>query len=145
MNKLTKKLNPEDFYYVEKENGDICIKQANLYASLKAENPALYVDFDDNDIKEVISSVPSYEEFQNLKNYEKIIQTFNNESVDYSNSVKIINKLINEKNELTQKIHILTESQMNLENEIGKFSDKIIELKKLLNKYENLLKNCEEK
>lgn len=58
------KLEPEKLYYVKKQNGEICIRKTYLYSSIKTERYVLFVDFDDEDIIEVISPVPSYEELQ---------------------------------------------------------------------------------
>lgn len=61
------KLEPEKLYYVKKQNGEICIRKTYLYSSIKTERYVLFVDFDDQDIIEVISPVPSYDELQALK------------------------------------------------------------------------------
>lgn len=58
------KLEPEKLYYVKKQNGEICIRKTYLYSSIKTERYVLFVDFDNEDIIEVISPVPSYEELQ---------------------------------------------------------------------------------
>lgn len=65
MNDLT----ADKLYYVKKKNGDVCIRQARLFSTLKTEKAMPFVDFDDDDILEVLEPVPSYIEFQELNNF----------------------------------------------------------------------------
>ena len=67
MTDLTEKLNAGRLYYVKKKNGKIVIRQAHLYSCLITEKDTPYVDFDDNDIEEVLAPVPSYNEVQSLE------------------------------------------------------------------------------
>ena len=67
MTDLTKKLKAGELYYVKKKNGKIVIRQAHLYSCLRTENSMPFVDFEDNDIEKVIAPVPSYDEWQQLK------------------------------------------------------------------------------
>lgn len=67
MDELRKKLNAGSLYYVKKKNGKIVIRQAHFYSCLKTEKAMPFVDFEDNDIDEVIAPVPTYEELQELK------------------------------------------------------------------------------
>lgn len=117
---MNDKLDAERLYYVKKKNGDVCIRQSH------------FVDFDDNDIEEVLATVPSYQELQDLKKYEKTINSYNGMPIDYTIACETVNKLLDEKDVLKKKIHILTESQMKLENTIGEVGEENARLKKLL-------------
>lgn len=64
---LTEKLKAGELYYVKKKNGKIVIRQSHLYSCLRTENSMPFVDFEDNDIDKVLASVPSYKEYQRLK------------------------------------------------------------------------------
>lgn len=69
MNDLT----ADKLYYVKKKNGDVCMRQAHLFSTLKTENAMLFVDFDDDDILAVLAPVPTYDQFPRLvKKVEKL-------------------------------------------------------------------------
>lgn len=59
MNDLT----ADKLYYVKKKNGDVCIRQAHLFSTLKTEKAMSFVDFDDDDILAVLAPVPTYGQF----------------------------------------------------------------------------------
>lgn len=59
MNDLT----ADKLYYVKKKNGDVCIRQAHLFSTLKTEKAMSFVDFDDDDILAVLAPVPAYDQF----------------------------------------------------------------------------------
>lgn len=119
----------------------------------------------------VLTPVPTYEELQTLKEYEKTIQSFNGMQIDYTIACETVNKLLDEKGklkeenarlkdklkkecgyreatsnlfsqlssdytELEQKNHILTESQMKLENTIGKLGKENESLKEKIEERE---------
>lgn len=60
---MTDKLDAERLYYVKKKNGDVCIRQSHLFSTLKTEKAVPFVDFDDNDIEEVLAPVPEYDQW----------------------------------------------------------------------------------
>lgn len=62
MNDLT----ANKLYYVKKKNGDVCIRQAHLFSTLKTEKALSFVDFDDDDILAVLAPVPAYDQFVEL-------------------------------------------------------------------------------
>lgn len=64
---MTDKLDAERLYYVKKKNGDVCTRQSHLFSTLKTEKAVPFVDFDDNDIEEVLAPVPNYQEARELK------------------------------------------------------------------------------
>lgn len=64
---MTDKLDAERLYYVKKKNGDVCIRQSHLFSTLKTEKAVPFVDFDDDDIEEVLAPVPTWVEYKKLK------------------------------------------------------------------------------
>ena len=54
-------------------------------------------------IEEVLDEVPNYDEFQNLKEYEKVITSYNMKPIDYDLSCRVVTRLINEKKEVRQE------------------------------------------
>lgn len=59
-------LTADKLYYVKKKNGDVCIRQAHLFSTLKTEKAMSFVDFDDDDILAVLAPVPTYDQFSQL-------------------------------------------------------------------------------
>lgn len=64
---MNDKLDAERLYYVKKKNGDICTRQSHLYSTLKTEKAVPFVDFDDDDIEEILAPVPTWKEYKKLK------------------------------------------------------------------------------
>ena len=58
------KLEAGRLYYVKKLNGDIVIREACFYSTLRTEKAIPFADFEDRDIIEVIAPIPTYEQIQ---------------------------------------------------------------------------------
>lgn len=61
------KLEAGRLYYVKKLNGDIVIREACIYSTLRTEKAIPFVDFEDRDIIEVIAPIPAYEQIQDTQ------------------------------------------------------------------------------
>jgi hypothetical protein len=61
------KLEVGRLYYVKKLNGDIVIREACIYSTLRTEKAIPFVDFEDRDIIEVIAPIPAYEQIQDTQ------------------------------------------------------------------------------
>lgn len=69
-------------------------------------------------IKEVVAPVPSYEEWRQLKEYERIVKSYYGKPIDYDIACETVNKLLDEKNFLKE--------------EISAYKRRVAELKELL-------------
>lgn len=117
----------EGYYYIKYEDNYIGIAFACEWIG-RYEYPCVGFEFEE-DIEEILAPVPSYEELQRLesdslakKEGEEIVAELN-----YKNK-----ELLKRNKEQRKKIHILTESQMKLENTIGELGKQNARLKELL-------------
>lgn len=64
-----------------------------------------YYFFLPKDVAEItiLASVPSYEEFQNLKEYEQIVTSYNMKPIDYDIACETVNKLLDERKSLKEQ------------------------------------------
>ena len=62
------------------------------------------------DIKEVLAPVPSYEEWQELQEYKRIVTSYNMKPIDYDIACETVNKLLDEKEKLRNELGLLKES-----------------------------------
>lgn len=118
------------WYYILNQINVIRIEQANVWIG-RHEKPFVGFD-DDSGIKEVIAPVPSYNEVQRLKDYEKTIQSYNGMPIDYTMACETVNKLLDEKDELKQQIRLKTLSYAMLEKHSGELGAENAKLKGLL-------------
>lgn len=121
-NDLADGLSAGRFYYVRKKKGKIVIRQAHLFSTLKTEKAIPFVDFDDNDIEEVLAPVPSYDELQDMKEY-----------LDYS---------INNRNQLTIQISRWIDKINEEKEENARLKELLKECKDIIEWYKA---NCEYK
>jgi hypothetical protein len=54
-------------------------------------------------VVEVLAPVPSYDEWQQLKEYEQVVTSYNFKPIDYDIACEIVNKLLDEKKRLRQE------------------------------------------
>lgn len=62
-----------------------------------------YVHNGVDDWQEIIAKVPSYEEWQQLKEYEQVVTSYNFKPIDYDLSCRVVTRLLDEKKGLRQK------------------------------------------
>lgn len=53
--------------------------------------------YSDEDIEQVLTPLPSYEEYQQLKEYERIVASYYMKPIDYETACETVNKLLDEK------------------------------------------------
>lgn len=61
-------------------------------------------------VKEVLAPVPSYEEWQELQEYKRIVTSYNMKPIDYDIACETVNKLLDEKEKLRNELGLLKES-----------------------------------
>lgn len=110
----------EEGYYYVKVNKTLSCIEIDYYHIL---GETKYWNGNDNeDIIEIIDKVPSYKEYQEIRNGNDM----------FISKIKDAWFFNIDKNDFLQKIHILTESQMNLENTVGELGDENAKLKHLV-------------
>lgn len=57
----------------------------------------------DKYVDKVFAEVPSYEQWQQLKEYEQVVTSYNFKPIDYEIACETVNKLLDEKKELRQE------------------------------------------
>lgn len=92
----------EDFYYFKMPDGAIEI--ANEYRLIR------YNLTKDADEIEVLAPVPSYEEWRDLQEYKRIVNSYNMKPIDYDIACETVNKLLDEKEKLRNELGLLKES-----------------------------------
>lgn len=91
----------EGWYYILNKNNTVRIEEANVWIG-RYDKPFVGFD-DDSGIKEVLAPIPSYEELQELKEYEKTIKSYNGMPIDYTISCETVNKLLDVKNKIKEE------------------------------------------
>lgn len=108
MSDLTDKLDAERLYYVKKKNSDVCIRQSHLFSTLKTEKVIPFVDFDDDDIEEVLAPVPSYDEYkamqEELDEFKRTVTSYIGKPIDYDIACETVNKLLDNKEQLKKEL-----------------------------------------
>ena len=93
---------PEGYYYFKMPDGAIEI--ASEYRLIR------YNLTKDAEKIEVLAPVPSYEEWQELKEYKRIVTSYNMKPIDYDIACETVNKLLDEKEKLRNELGLLKES-----------------------------------
>lgn len=88
----------DDYYYVRFK-----LKQDSYISIVECEGGE-FGYYPDEDIKEVLAPVPSYEEWKELKEYEHIVTSYNMKLMDYDIACETVNKLLDEKTLLKAEI-----------------------------------------
>lgn len=142
--RVTEKLEAGRSYYVRYSNGSIEIDTAYEWIDKRGEH---FIDFceDNNGKEKALAPVPSYEELQELKEYEKTIKSYNGMPIDYTIACETVNKLLDEKDVLKKENarlkELLKESQKFLEEENQHSFTSCFEMKyEILEKIEEALK-----
>lgn len=99
----------------------------------------------DYEVEEVLAPVPSYKEFFEDKKFMKGLgrdySELMNQKVELLKKIEELttkcSQLEQENAELVQKMHILNEANMNLENTVGKFGEQLNEANKVIKHYAN--------
>lgn len=127
---MTDKLDAERLYYVKKKNGDVCTRQSHLFSTLKTEKAVPFVDFDDNDIEEVLAPVPEYGQWDGCL---KLLTLFTKEN-------KKLEASLNRKNrkwgKLVKAIRRINKLSVERKKNIKKLNDRVKLLESAL-KYSN--------
>ncbi len=86
---------PSGEYYIKLKDKRIFIAYYN-----GKEFRSLY----NSDIAEIIAEVPTYDEWKQLKKYERIVKSYYGKPIDYDIACETVNKLLDEKNFLKEEI-----------------------------------------
>lgn len=102
---MTDKLDAERLYYVKKKNGDICTRQSHLFSTLKTEKAIPFVDFEDNDIEEVLAPVPEYDQWNRCLKLEASLNKKNRKWGKLVKAIRRINELSVERKKNIKKLN----------------------------------------
>lgn len=91
------------YYYIkEDEDADIEIAFLDQDGDLVGLGER-YVTYR-HDKLEIIEKAPTYEEFQNLKEYERIITSYTMKPIDYDMACETVHRLLDENKELRERL-----------------------------------------
>lgn len=92
------------YYYIKYKNGQIGIDRYNfkIYDSFTLRG----FSYADCDIEEILAEVPTCEEFQNLKEYERIVKSYSMKPINYDMACSTVYRLLDENKALKQKLKL---------------------------------------
>lgn len=132
---MTDKLDAEKLYYVKKKNGDVCIRQSHLFSTLKTEKAVPFVDFDDDNIEEVLAPVPEYKQWDGCL---KLLTVFTKDNKALKASLEMRNR---KWGKLVKAIRRINELSVERKKNIKELNDRVKLLEAAL-KYSNTTIKC---
>lgn len=122
-----------DWYYLKMENGEIDIQNNYIGGFLMSRN---------NMVVQVLTPVPSCEELQQLKEYERIVTSYSMKPVDYDIACETVNKLLDKNEKLKTENAELIETNDSLTRQVKHLLDLQANQDKEVESLRDLLKQC---